>query len=140
MAQQQREENIPVPDPSLLTTEQLNREIGALKELIKSQNDLVNEKFIGINARLNDSKQAVEKAFESSEKAIGKTETAFTKQIEASDSRIADVKDRLTILESRTQGKTEGITSVGAMVLGAIASFSVLISAATLLYNIFSRR
>ncbi len=48
---QQRELNIPVPDPSVLTTEQLYREIAALKELLAARDALVNEKFNGVGER-----------------------------------------------------------------------------------------
>jgi hypothetical protein len=143
-------ENIPNPDPSLLTTEQLFREINALKELVEVHlatidhklahaRELNDEKFVAVSDKFIDNKIAVDKAFEASEKAMAKTETTFTRQIEASDARIGDVKERLTILESRSQGKTEGIGAIGALVMGAVGATATLIAGATLIYNIFHR-
>ncbi len=135
----------------MLTTAQLFREVSGLKELLLSklatidsdhmhEKELTAERFRGVYEKFKDNKEALDKAFDSSEKAIEKTETTFTNRIVASDARLNDVRDRLTVVESRSQGKTEGFSSVGAMALGAVASFSVLISAATLIYNIFGHR
>jgi hypothetical protein len=129
--------NIPIPDPSLLTTDALNREITTLKELITSQIALTSEKFRGVDVRLTDGKIAVDKAFDASEKAIAKTEAAFTKQIESCDSKINDVKERITILESRSLGARDGIGAIGAAVMGAVAAGALFVSVATLVYNIF---
>lgn len=143
-------ENIPNPDPSLLTTTQLLREVEGLKELMFSkmatierdhlhEKELTAERFRGVYEKFTDNKEALDKAFNSSEKAIDKTETTFTNRIVASDARLNDVRDRLTVVESRSVGKSEGIGMIGSAVMGAIAAVSVCIAAATLLYNIFHR-
>ena len=148
MAGGQREQNIPVPDPSLLTTEQLFREVASLKELLLAkmattesdhlhEKELTAERFRGVYEKFKDTKEALDKAFASSEKAIDKTETTFTDRIVASDVRLNDVRDRLTIVESRREGSREGMSTVGAAVMGAVAAIAAAISLATLLYNIF---
>lgn len=68
-----------------------------------------------IYAELESQKAAVKLLNDSNTQAIGKSEAAFTKQIDsldrslqaiakASDDKIGDLKDRLTIIEGRSQG------------------------------------
>jgi hypothetical protein len=140
-------QNIPIPDPSVLTTEQLDRAIITIKELFfakfatiesdhRHEKELTAERFRGVYEKFADNKAALDKAFESSEKAIDKTEMTFTNRIVASDNRLNDVRDRMTIIESRNQGKNEGISTIGAMAIGAATVGTVFVSVATLLYNI----
>jgi hypothetical protein len=131
----------PVPDPTLLTTENLRREISNLKELTDTKfagiNDLfsseleklasvTSERFTAVGAqfterdtrtdqRAGDTKLAVDAAFAAAKEATAKIEAGFTKSIDgqqelmntntkASDEKISDLKDRITAIESRTQG------------------------------------
>jgi len=99
----------PVPDPTLLTTEQLHREIAALREFVLGEirhvGELSNERFkavdeqfyavsertkeqkedgrLALDAAFQSAKDAVALQTEASEKAIAKSEAATTKQIDA---------------------------------------------------------
>ena len=166
----------PDPDPTLLTTENLRREIANLKELVEAKfeaNDeaefalkellltkieqlaaVTNERFTGVAAqfaerdtrtdqRAGDTKLAVDAAFAAAKEATAKIEAGFTKSIDglqdlmntntkASDEKIGDLKDRLTTIESRTQGigfaNQDNRSSVGTV----IAVISLIVAAGTL--------
>ncbi len=134
----------PVPDPTLLTTQQLLREMANLKEVIFTRLDgmdramivfteaitrvptdvdkqvghlkeLHDEKFDGIQRQFHerdirftqadrDSKLAIDAAFQSSDRAITKSEIATNKQLDALDGKISDLKDRLLLIEGRGSG------------------------------------
>jgi len=98
----------PVPDPTILTTEQLLREIGALKDLVESwidtleqvnseklrsvwsQLELVERQRVeqkadtkaAVDAALTAQKEAVKEQTTASERAIAKSEASTTKQLE----------------------------------------------------------
>lgn len=91
--------NIPVPDPSTLTTAALLREVAHLA-------DLFTEKFKGIDQRFTDNKLALDAALAAAKEAVEKSEIAFAKQIDriletiavmdrAHGAQIADLKGRL---------------------------------------------
>jgi hypothetical protein len=120
----------PVPDPTALTTEQLHREIGALREFVLGEIHHVREisqtKFeavavrtaeqkadtkAALDAALQAAKGAVSLQTEASDKAIAKSEAAIAKQIDAltvqmdksgdaRDERINDLRDRVRTLET----------------------------------------
>jgi hypothetical protein len=104
-------ESRPLPDPTVLTTQSLEREIGHLKELVEARfnagdkaimllqgisdefpklveskvttlKDLHNERFQSVATKFADSKVAVDAALQAAEKAGTKTEDSFTKQID----------------------------------------------------------
>jgi len=101
--------NTPVPDPTILTTEALHREIAALRELcvqeingvkaeftcqINAINKLKEEKFdrirehFAITERVRleqkaDTKEKVDAALMAQKEAAAKSEESFTKQIDA---------------------------------------------------------
>ncbi len=91
---------------------------------------------VALNAALSAAKEAVGKSQEASDKAIAKSEVAFTKQIDqivllvqtgakANDDKLADMKDRLVRLESEKTGaatqvqQTQAASQTGS--LGTIA-------------------
>jgi hypothetical protein len=121
---------VPSPDPTLLTTENLRREVNTLREILEAKMDglreLHEEKFSSIDVRFSerdtrteqtsrDSKLAVDAALQAAEKAVSKSEVSTMKQIDqigmlmasqqkAQDDKFDDVKERLTILEGRGEG------------------------------------
>lgn len=112
----------PVPDPTLLTTEALTREITALKELvftrIESLKDVNNEKFQSIqtqflerdtraNQTAKDNKLAVDAALNAAKEAVAKSEGTTVRQLETVDGKINDVKERINRIEGSTMGKGE---------------------------------
>jgi hypothetical protein len=98
----------PVPDPTLLTTEQLLREIGGLKDLVESwidtleqvnaeklrsvwsQFEIVERQRVeqkadskaAVDAALSAQKEAVKEQTTASERSIAKSEASTTKQLE----------------------------------------------------------
>jgi len=118
----------PIPDPTLLTTEALTREIAGLKELlfqkIDAQRDVQNEKFTAIQTQFKerdtrsdqtakDNKSAIDAAFNAAKEAVSKSEGTTVKQIDQFDGKINDVKDRLT----RIEGKGAGISLSWAVII-----------------------
>jgi hypothetical protein len=172
----------PVPDPTELTTQALLREIAGLREFVLSEIGHVREisqtKFASmtlllegmaartaeqkkdtkdaLDAALEAAKDAVRLQTEAGDKAIAKSETAFTKQIDAlaqlveksdkaKDEKINDLKSRMDMLEAGQKGviqaalheslekKSTGIKDVLALVISAAF---VLIGLSSLLYTI----
>ena len=110
--------------------------IGTLKELH-------GEKFKSIDVRFSDSKTALDAAFASAKESSAKVETNFTKQIDglvalitaeknATESKIADIKDRITIVESVKKGSSENWIAISAVigVIGVI--FGIIVGAIAL--------
>lgn len=178
-------ESRPVPDPTALTTEQTNRAILQLREIIEARLDggdrvvavilarldalpalmkdeiahlrtLHEEKFrsieiqfrerdtrteqsskdskVAVDAALQAAKEAVGKQQEASDRAIAKSETSTTKQIDeigkriadivkGTDDKIADLKDRLTTIEGKATG---GDKSAGTLFSVIAAGASVV--------------
>lgn len=175
----------PVPDPTLLTTQALVREIAALREVLEAKIDgernvlatkidgmakavellqvisdrqpqdvdkkvtnlriLHEEKFHSIDVQFHerdvrveqtakDTKTAVDAALAAQEKSagkqadsfalsIGKSENATTKQIDALDEKINDMKDRLM----RIEGVKTGRGDVWGFVVGAVGLVAAVI-------------
>jgi hypothetical protein len=144
----------PDPDPTLLTTQNLLHEIELLKELFNEKfthlQDLNNEKFAGINTRfaearylteqtsrndklaldaaLQAQKEDVGKQNDSNNASISKTEVLFTKQIDGLNDKIDDIKSRFIAGDSQIRGKTEGVGSVGAIIVGSALVISAAIN------------
>jgi hypothetical protein len=171
----------PDPDPTLLTTQALLREIGSLKELfdtrfdgvehtvemmqksldlvhimidekVKNLKDLTDEKFAGVDKRFSEArylteqtsrndklaldaalqaqKEDVGKQNDSNNASISKTEVLFTKQIDGLNDKIDDIKSRFIANDSQSKGKSEGISLIGALVIGAALVISAAIAVA----------
>ena len=133
-----RGSRFPVPDPTSLTTEQLDRTIAALKEVLETRlggmEEVTDEKFISVNERFalverqrveqkEDTKAAVDAAFSAakeavreqtnaSERAIAKSETATKEQLNqltnTFDTAIRGVTGSLDDIKERV-GKIESI-------------------------------
>jgi hypothetical protein len=160
----------PVPDPTILTTEQLLREVSALRDLVEAwidnveqvnaeklrsvwgQFELVERQRLeqkadtkaAVDAALKAQQDAVREQTIASERAIAKSETATTRQLEqlgnTFDSNIrnlseiaADNKDRIRTLEATKLGASESAASqrlnVGALV-GVLGLLVLIISVA----------
>lgn len=141
----------PTPDPTVLTTDALRREIKASTDLTNAKLEALNERLdtkIDGNAQLSeerhnftrreliageerrlehkkDTKDTVDTAFAGAEKAIAKSESAAADQIKSVESTVNDLKDRVLRLETQQQTKVEGRadtrTNVG-MIVGIIGS------------------
>lgn len=107
---------------------------------------LASQAKIAIDAALQAQKEAVAQQNESNSLAIAKSEASSIKQMDAInvlisastkalDDKIGDLKDRLGTVEAKSVGKTEGLSMVGAIVLGAFAVIAVLVSVAALILS-----
>jgi Trk K+ transport system NAD-binding subunit len=145
---------IPIPDPTLLTTEQLRRELSNLRELMESKMsalaDVHGERFKGVDARFSAGETALAAALLSQKdlgaahihattEAAGKAEAAFTKQVDALGERISEIKERLDrgegssggvrLAQTDTRASMGQLMTAGSLVLLAI---SIVISAIAL--------
>lgn len=124
----------PTPDPTILTTDSLRREIAASTSLTDAKLEALSQRLdtkIDGNAALSeerhnftrreliageerrlehkkDTKDTVDTAFAGAEKAIAKSERAAADQIKSVESTVNDLKDRVLRLETQQQTKTEG--------------------------------
>jgi len=192
----------PVPDPTILTTQQLYREIAASREIIEANigkietrltamdtatelnkratdqiprliddkvcqlRKLCDEKFDSISIQFKErdtradkiaelGQKALEAALSAAKEAVGKTEIAFTKQIDATaeqiqaekratDGKFEDVKARLGTLEASintrsivtTETRTQQSWLIPMIVFGLIALVGMVISVMTLIQSV----
>ena len=100
-----------------------------------------------IAAALQAQKEAAGSTNESNSVALAKMENNFTKLIDQGqtllnsvaknmDDKINDLKSRLDTGEGQNKGKTEGIGTVGAVVVGAAFIISMLVSVAALIVTL----
>lgn len=142
----------PVPDPTILTTDALRREIAGLEKLIDTRLNgieaLNDEKFRSIQHQLDeadkqrleqkgDTKAAVDAALTAQKEAITKTEASTADQIaqlnrtvdtkvEGLERSHSDLKDRVTVVESIKLGATE-VKTEGRLTVGMIATVAATI-------------
>lgn len=127
---------IPVPDPTKLTTDAVDKAKIELKELFDTKilgfRELVIEMFAGrdtaLAAALKAAQELVKQQNDSNTTAIDKAALSTTKQIDAQAQRIDDLKDRITKLEGRNW------SIVGAYIVGALG-IAALVAAAILARN-----
>ncbi len=130
----------PIPDPTVLTTEQLLREIGAVNDRMaavanvcnkntEALEALINEKLAGVSDHFalierqrveqkNDAKEAAAQQTDLSERAIAKSETVMSTQLEQLSTtfktevsslviRMDELRDRVGRIESIKTGATQ---------------------------------
>jgi len=92
-----------------------------------------------VDAALAAAKEAVGEQNRANALSLAELKASFAKQIDGiavlistttsgADVKIDATKERLTLLEGRGSGKSEGMSSVGSIILGAIAVISFLVS------------
>ncbi len=122
--------SVPVPDPTKLTTDAVALAKVELKELFDTKltgfRELVIEKFTGrdtaLAAALKSAQELVKQQNDSNTLAIDKASASTTKQIDALDAKITDLKERL-------QGvATWPMVLAGSSVLIAFGSLVVLVT------------
>jgi hypothetical protein len=142
-AQQVPPANRPIPDPTELTTAIVNeakvdlrREMGQIEKAIR---ELFDQKFKAIDQRFGDNSKAVDAALQAAEKAVGKSESGFTKQIDEMgrttgavtdgiNKAVEDLKSRVGLIEGRSMGSTESKTDNRGFVSIAIAAAAVVVT------------
>jgi hypothetical protein len=122
---------IPVPDPTKLTTDAVDRAKAELDIRLSSLRELIEEKFKGVStefamrdialaAAFKAAEAAVKQQNESNTLAIDKAGTAFTKQIDGLDEKINDLKERMAAFSSREW------SSIGGYIVGAIGIIATI--------------
>lgn len=166
MAEEEQRGWVPRPDPTVLTTQSLIREIEHLRELmetmIESLGDACEAKFVYIEQRFRDRDLLVDAAFESSreavaaalaasKEAVSKSEDTFNKQIaeirrtaEATskgiDRELAGVKDRVTVIESLDRGSEKTAAGFRTLTSIGIAGVGVVIAISAIIVSaLFAR-
>jgi hypothetical protein len=149
------------PDPTVLTTEALTREISHLRDLVWAKFDALDtatkllqenankfpvfvkaevahaqelnvEKFTSVATRFSDNKVAVDDALKGVTLAGGESKKAITEQIDGIAIRINDVKDRLIGIESHSKGLGDG----WGYLVGAGGVIAAIVMAVTLAIRI----
>lgn len=141
----------PVPDPTELTTQALQREIAASKELfqagLQASRELFDEKLRRIDTQIAErdetieqksqsAKEALAAALQAAKEAVGKSGDATEKQLDeiskrmdadgnSKNDKIDDLKERITAMESHSRGIGDswGIVVGIAGLVGGLASF-----------------
>lgn len=152
-------EHRPVPDPTLLTTEQLLREtknaVALLRAEIEGDRDTSAVRFDGVTREFSmiedrrkeqkiDTKTAVDAALQAAKEAMSKIEAStldqakqqnatFTANLQAVVNNVSDIKDRIGTIEASKIGAME-MKSGARLDLGVIFS---LIAIAVVLFNLF---
>ncbi len=126
----ERPKNIPIPDPSAITTQVILREIAHLDELI-------DEKFRAVEQRFDLNAKAVEAALAAVKEANGKSEDGVREQVRqivansaltqrSTDQQFADLKERLALMS----GQGAGSSKAWAVLVAAIGAIGVLVAIA----------
>jgi polyhydroxyalkanoate synthesis regulator phasin len=117
---------VPVPDPTKLTTDAVDKAKIELKELFDTKLELVNEKFAGrdvaLAAALKSANELVKQQNDSNTLAIDKAALATTKQIDAQAGRIDDLKDSISELRSKNWA------AVGGYIVGAVGIVAAIVA------------
>lgn len=142
----------PDPDPTVLTTDALNREVAYLKEYVDTRieclREFIDERFNSIDDKFlavekarveqkNDTKAAVDAALIAqkeavkeqtlaSEKSIFKSESQFDKRYDATDKTVDELKERVGSIEAGRQGGNDMRVAIFATIAIFITIFTVL--------------
>lgn len=135
-------ENVPAPDPSVLTTEALRREVQHLKELtlqrIEGVDQRLSEKLDAdiraLYAEITNREHSVELALRSAQTAVDKAETATDKRFDSVNEFRAQLTEQagqfvprevfetaITNLSARVDRNTDSINLSGGMGAGSAA-------------------
>jgi hypothetical protein len=103
----------PRPDPTLLTTEQLNREIGHLKDLQNLRFELIERQRLESK---EDNQKALDAALLAAKDSVSSLAATYQTGNTVLITALDEMKTRLTTIESRDIGKKETSTSLIAWV------------------------
>jgi len=110
---------IPVPDPTQLTTDAVDRAKAELDIRMEALRELIDQKFVGVATEFTMRDIALAAAFKAAEAAVSqqnqsnqiaadKAQSAFTKQIDGLDEKINDLKERMSELTSKNYSALGG--------------------------------
>jgi len=114
-----RQSTIPVPDPTQLTTDAVDRAKAELDIRMEALRELIDQKFVGVATEFTMRDIALAAAFKAAEAAVSqqnqsnqiaadKAQSAFTKQIDGLDEKINDLKERMSELTSKNYSALGG--------------------------------
>lgn len=138
-------ENIPRPDPSTLTTDQLLRENEHLREFLEGKIDAVRADVKALKelteAKFDANKENILTAFKAAGEAAGKQETTFKEQI-AAIAETMNVQDRgrgaeiaaLSKLVERSDARGGGFSSAGVVLIAVLGAIGTLIGIASAVF------
>jgi len=127
---------VPVPDPTELTTNAVDRLRDQVFDLLdirlSSAKELVDQKFIGVATEFTMRDIALAAAFKAAEAQVAqqnqsnqlaadKAATAFTKQIDNLDEKINNLK------EAMAQFSTKNYAAVGGYIVGAVGVVALVV-------------
>jgi len=125
--------SIPVPDPTKLTTDAVDRAKEELDIRLASLRELFDQKFIGVATEFTMRDIALAAAFKAAEAAVAqqnqsntlaadKAAASFTKQIDGLDEKINDLKERMAELSSKNYA------ALGGYLVGIIGVIGVVVA------------
>lgn len=130
---------VPIPDPTRLTTDAVDRAKAELDIRMNALRELIEQKFIGVATEFTMRDIALAAAFKAAEAAVAqqnqsntvaadKAASSFTKQIDGLDEKINDLKERMTELSSKNYaalgGYLVGIVGVIGVVVAVFIRFN----------------
>lgn len=124
---------LPVPDPTKLTTDAVDRAKDELDIRLMSLRELIDQKFIGVATEFTMRDIALAAAFKAAEAAVAqqnqsntlaadKAAASFTKQIDGLDEKINDLKERMTELSSKNYA------ALGGYLVGIVGVIGVVVA------------
>lgn len=127
---------VPIPDPTKLTTDAVDRAKGELDIRLHSLRELLDQKFVGVATEFTMRDIALAAAFKAAEAAVkqqnesntlaaDKAATAFTKQIDNLDEKINNLKEQMVHI---TAGNW---SAVGGYLVGAIGIIAITVTIAS---------
>jgi len=154
----------PVPDPTVLTTQALYREVSALQELIEQSirgtREVIDQQFYKVEQQFElierqrveskaDARAALEAAFAASKEATNKSEESFTKQIDqlansfadtqaAQQARVDELKERITDVDRKAEAPAQQKLGAKDDRTSFYSGVSVLVSVVFLLISFIS--
>lgn len=128
----------PVPDPTLLTTQQLLREVAALRELyqgdIAALREVMDTKFESINDRFMASQALQDERFTSAKEAVDKTERMAIKQADQIQAILATtvsgINDKIDLLRASQSEVKVTQSEVKGQGMGSSAAWGVVVAVA----------
>ena len=124
---------VPVPDPTRLTTDAVDRAKAELDIRMIALRELIDQKFAGVATEFAMRDIALSAAFKAAEAAVAqqnqsnqlaadKAATAFTKQIDGLDEKINDLKERMTELSSKNYA------ALGGYLVGIVGVIGIVVA------------
>lgn len=124
---------IPVPDPTQLTTDAVDRAKREVDTRIQALRELIDQKFVGVAKEFTMRDMALTAAFKAAEAAVAqqnqsntlaadKAQSAITKQMDNLDEKINNLKEGMSELANKNW------SALGAYLVGILGAIGVVIT------------